>query len=252
MRHRQASRAVKAFLLAAGCGTRLRPLTESIPKCLVPIAGQPLLFHWFDALVDAGVREVLVNTHHLAPRVDAAIGRWSGSLAVRLAYEPELLGSGGTLRANKRFVEGERDFFVIYADNLADVKLAALLEAHRRDGMAFTTFVYETARPLEKGICVLEPGTDRILEFAEKPSRPKSNIASAGIAVASTRIFDALPDRCPLDLSRDVLPGLGGRMQAVRTDGYIRDIGSLTDYRTAQREWRSLRSTSRVITRGPY
>jgi len=231
---------VKAFLLAAGCGTRLRPLTNSVPKCLVPVAGMPLLFHWFGALADAGVREVLVNTHHLALRVEAAVPAWRGPLRVRLAPEPELLGTGGTLSVNRRFVDGERDFFVVYADNLTNVPLAPLLEAHRQSGMVFTTYVYETSKPTEKGICVLEPGTDRIVGFEEKPCRPSSNVANAGIGVASRHIFDFMPADLPFHLSRDVMPALAGRMQAVRTNAYIRDIGSVADYSAAQAEWAAL------------
>lgn len=228
---------MKAFLLAAGCGTRLRPLTDSIPKCMLPIAGTPLLFHWLRALAAAGVEDVLLNTHHLATRVEAAIAEWHEAPAVHLVHEPELLGSGGTLSVNRQFVDGEQDFFVVYADNLTNISMSALLDAHRHSRMVFTTFVYETTRPQEKGICVLEPGSDRIVAFDEKPSRPRSNMASAGIAVANRRIFEALPARLPLDLSREVLPALAGRMQAVRTDAYIRDIGTLEDYRAAQREW---------------
>lgn len=207
----------------------------------MPVAGTPLLFHWLHALTDAGVREVLINTHHLASLVDTAVAVWRGSLVVRVSHERQLLGSGGTLLVNRRFVERERDFFVVYADNLSNAPLRPLLAAHRQSGAIFTTYVYETSRPHEKGICLLEPQSDRIVGFEEKPSRPRSNIASAGIAVANRDIFDRMPTHLPLDLSRDVMPVLVGQMQAIRTDAYIRDIGSLADYRAAEAEWGRLR-----------
>jgi mannose-1-phosphate guanylyltransferase len=199
--------------------------------------GRPLLFHWLQALTDAGVSEVLINTHHLASLVEAAVARWPGSLTVHLSHERQLLGSGGTVVANRRFVEHERDFFVIYADNLTSAPLEPLLTAHWQSGAIFTTYVYETSRPQEKGTCLLEPQSDRIVGFEEKSPRPTSHIASAGIGVASHEIFRYMSERLPLDLSRDVMPGLVGRMQAVRTSAYIRDIGSLADYYAAQEDW---------------
>jgi mannose-1-phosphate guanylyltransferase len=228
---------VKAFLLAAGCGTRLRPLTDTLPKCLVLIAGKPLLLHWFQALADAGVSDVLVNTHYLASLVEAVAESWRGPLRVTLSHEPELLGSGGTLVANRQFVAGQHDFLIVYADNLTNAPLRPLWDAHQQSGAVLTTYVYETSKPREKGICVLEPASDRIVGFEEKPLQPSSNIANAGIAVARHDIFDSMPATPPIDLSRDVMPALVGRMQAVRTTAYIRDIGSLADYEAARAEW---------------
>ena len=122
---------MKAFLLAGGLGTRLRPLTDTTPKCLVEIGGRTLLDLWLDALAKVGVDEVLVNTHHLAERVEAHVAQRQDVPVVRLSHEPTLLGSAGTLMANKDFVAGEPMFLVINADNLTDFDLGRLVEAHR-------------------------------------------------------------------------------------------------------------------------
>lgn len=102
---------MKAILLAAGVGSRLRPLTDHTPKCLVPVGGRPLLAIWFDALVRHGVTEVLLNTHHLADRVGEFVATHTPrGLRVTLFHEPVLLGSAGTVKANRDFVAGEASF----------------------------------------------------------------------------------------------------------------------------------------------
>ena len=101
---------MKAFLLAAGVGSRLRPITDTIPKCMVTIGGQPMLDIWLDALDRAGVDEVLVNLHHLPDVVRDHVAERTAPPAVRTVFEPELLGSAGTLRAHRDWVAGEEMF----------------------------------------------------------------------------------------------------------------------------------------------
>src|SRR5215470_5179197 len=105
---------MKAFILAAGSGTRLRPLTDTVPKCLLPIQGVPLLQIWLENCSSAGITEVLVNVHSHAGQIREFAGRQATKLAVRIAEEEQLLGSGGTLAENQSFVSGEEAFFVLY------------------------------------------------------------------------------------------------------------------------------------------
>ena len=101
---------MKAYLLAAGLGARHKPLTDSMPKCLVPIAGQPLLGIWFDLCARHGISEVLVNLHHLPDAVRAFVAAYHGPLRVETVHEPVLLGSAGTVSAQRDFVAGEAAF----------------------------------------------------------------------------------------------------------------------------------------------
>ncbi len=226
---------MKAFLLAAGEGTRLRPLTETTPKCLVPICGRPLLAHWFDLFRRHGIEEVLINTHHLADQVRAYVRSVEG-VRVSVTYEPELLGSAGTLRANRDFVKGEDAFFILYADNLTHANLNALAAFHQSHPGIVTMGLFETSAPRQCGIVALDSEA-RIVHFVEKPAHPKSNLANAGIFVAQPGLFDFLSDRTPLDLGHDVLPRLIGRMYGFRIREYLLDIGTLENYRKAQEEW---------------
>src|ERR1035438_711872 len=110
---------MKAFLLAAGNGTRLRPLTDTIPKCMVPIQGMPLLGIWLEWCRHNGIDEVLINVHAHPDAVAAYLGGEFG-VKVTISEEKELLGSAGTLLANREFVEGEEEFAVLYADVLTN------------------------------------------------------------------------------------------------------------------------------------
>jgi mannose-1-phosphate guanylyltransferase len=222
---------MKAFLLAAGLGTRMGEVTKRTPKCLLPIAGVPLLGRWFDHLARCGVDEVLVNTHHLAEQVRAFVAESNPPLGVQLAHEEELQGSAGTLAANRGFVAGEEQFLVAYADNASRVDLRALVRAHR-PGDAATLGLFRVANPRAAGIVDVD-GEGRVLDFSEKPEHPRGDLAWAGLLLGTEKLLDAIPDRVPCDLGHDVLPLLLGSMGAVEIEGYHRDVGTPETYQRA-------------------
>jgi mannose-1-phosphate guanylyltransferase len=237
---------VKAILLAAGPGTRLRPLTNSIPKCLLPIGGKPLLQYWFEKLVAAGVREVLVNTHWLHEKVEAFIATWDNSnLKVAIFYEPMLLGTAGTIMANRAFWEEASELLILYADNFTTVRLEDILKFHRSHNFPFTLGVFETDEPQRCGIVVLDP-KGVVIEFIEKPKNPRTNLAAGGIYVANPGFLKEVLDwnwnfTEPYDLGYHVLPRLVGRMMAYRLQGLLLDIGIPESYQYAQEiynKWR--------------
>ena len=121
---------MKAFLLAAGYGTRLRPLTEIVPKCLVPINGKPLLRYWIDLFEKHGIDEVLINLHYLSEQVVKYVENENTSIKWHFTYEQELLGSGGTIFANQDFIKDNEPFFICYADNLTNLNLTDMLNYH--------------------------------------------------------------------------------------------------------------------------
>ena len=124
--------ALKAFLLAAGHGTRLRPLTDTIPKCLLPVRGVPLLQIWLQHCSHFGIDEVLINIHSHAEQVQSFLASYSGSSPkVRVVRETKLLGSAGTLLENRSWVDSDDCFCVFYADVLNQADLGAMLRMHR-------------------------------------------------------------------------------------------------------------------------
>ncbi len=239
---------LKAFVLAAGLGTRLKPLTDETPKCLLPINGKPLLQIWLESLRLQGVDEVLVNTHWLSQKVETFLKTWRNNSGLRVTtfYEPELLGSGGTILANRNWIQDQAPFFIIYGDNLSDVNLVKMLAFHRQHGLPFTLGVFKSKTPKQCGIAqVQEDGL--VTEFVEKPEEPKSDLAAAGVYVADQRIFRFFPEKqhdsdqgqaIPLDLGFHVLPRLTGRMKAYVITEFLMDIGTLSQYEQAQLLWR--------------
>ncbi len=237
---------MKAFLLAAGKGARLKPYTDHNPKCLIPIYGRPLLEIWFDLLVRNGITEVLVNTHHQAKKVAQFIEkkRSGTQLKILSSYERELLGSAGTLLANRDFVADSNDFIIAYADNLTDIDLVSMIDFHRKcksRGNVLTMGLFHAPDPRACGIALLDEDK-RIIDFREKPQNPMSNMANSGIYVASQNVFDFFPKwekrrDIVFDLGLHVLPALIGKMHGYKIREYLRDIGTIESYNRALEEW---------------
>lgn len=227
---------MKAFLLAAGLGTRLRPLTDVTPKCLLPVGGEPLLDIWLDALAQAGVDEVLLNAHHHADQVASHVALRVGPPTVHLVVEETLRGSAGTLRANRDFVAGEEMFLAINADNLTDFDLRMLVEAHRAHDDVATLAVFRAPDPTQAGI--LELAGDRVVGFEEKPAHPRGDLANAGLYAFAPALLDDITGPDPRDIGFHLLPGLVGRARAVQVDGYFLDIGTPAALERARRDWR--------------
>jgi mannose-1-phosphate guanylyltransferase len=227
---------VKAFLLAAGVGRRLRPITDATPKCMLVIGDRPLLDIWLDAFDRAGVDEVLVNLHHLPDVVRAHLAGRTAPPTVRTFFEPELLGSAGTLIANRQWVAGEELFLACYADNLTDFDLRSLVDAHREHGAIATLTVFHSEQPSSGGVVELDHA-GRVIGFVEKPSEPVSDLTNAGLYAFHPAVLDEIDGMPPRDIGYDLLPRLVGRARAVLVEGYFRDIGTTDAYRRAREEW---------------
>jgi mannose-1-phosphate guanylyltransferase len=227
---------VKAFLLAAGVGSRLRPLTDTKPKCLLDVGDRPLLDMWLDAFDRAGVEEVLVNLHHLPDVVRRHLAGRTGPPRTRTFFEPELLGSAGTLAANRRWVDGEELFLACYADNLTDFDLRSLIDAHREHGGIATLTVFHSQHPSTGGVVELD-AVSRVTGFVEKPAEPVSDLVNAGMYAFHPSVLDEIGDKTPSDIGYDLLPRLVGQAWAVPVEGYFRDVGTPDAYRRAREEW---------------
>ncbi len=233
---------MKAVLLAAGLGTRMGEITRTTPKCLLPIAGRPLLGRWLEQLARAGVDEVLVNTHHLAEQVRDFAAAAAPAPRVRLFHEPELLGSAGTLAANRAFLAGEDAFLAVYADNASTVDLRELLHQHRADSAA-TLGLFRVPDPERRGIVELD-AEGRVTAFVEKPARPRGDLAWAGLLVGTPRLLDAIPALRPCDLGHHVLPRLAGRVRGALVRGYHADIGTPEAYRASCADFERMESAA--------
>jgi mannose-1-phosphate guanylyltransferase len=231
--------AMKAFLLAGGLGTRLRPLTDSVPKCLLPVQGIPILKIWFDICRRYGIEEVLINVHAHGDAVRQFIEEYKDRPGVQLFEETALLGSAGTILTNREWVNKERSFWIFYADVLTTANLKHMLAFHDSRKPVATIGVYEVPDPSRCGIVqVDEKGMVR--EFVEKPQIPLGNLAFSGLMIATPSLLDEIPGTSPVDLGFHVLPQIVGRMAAYRIPEFLIDIGTLETYRIAQNTWPGL------------
>jgi mannose-1-phosphate guanylyltransferase len=245
---------MKALLLAAGLGTRLRPITETIPKCLVPIHGRPLLDYWLDLLLEAGIERVLVNTHWRAEQVERHIAgsRWSSR--VDLFHEPQLLGTGGTILANRNCFRGA-PFLVAHADNLTDFDVSRLTAVHRDRpvGCAMTMLAFRTDNPRSCGIVELN-SRGVVSAFHEKAENPPGNLANAAVYILEPEVITAIAGvgRPFVDFSTDVIPRFVGRIFHLETRGYHRDIGTVESLDRAHAEFKptNVRSLAAGAGRG--
>lgn len=233
---------MKAFFLAAGEGTRLRPLTKEIPKCLAPIQGVPLLGIWLELFRRHGITEVLINLHWKPGMVRDFVARNATGLQVRFFEEPSLLGTAGTLAANRQWAANEKAFWIIYGDIVTNTDLSRMLRFHYEKGAECTIAVVEVSDPGQCGIAVLDEN-HQVVDFEEKPRRPRGNCGFAGLALAGPSFLEILPEIHPADLGGDVFPRLKGRMYAYRVPGYLDDVGTMEKYRRVEREWKGLDHT---------
>jgi mannose-1-phosphate guanylyltransferase len=234
------------MVLAAGLGTRLRPLTFEITKPMVPVLDRPVMAHILDLLDRHGFGETIANLHYFPDSIREHFGE---RLAYR--YEEELLGTAGGVRACAEFF-GEDPFLVISGDALTDIDLTALAARHRESGGVATLAVKKVPDTREFGV-VLHDREGRITGFQEKP-RPDealSDLGNCGIYVFSPEIFDYFPERPFVDWAKDVFPTLLANdvpfhIHEVRE--YWNDVGSLGELR--QGTFDALRGELRLEVEG--
>ncbi len=232
---------MKAFILAAGLGTRLRALGLDVPKVMVPIGGKPLLQHHVEMLTTQGIRELIVNLHYRPEKITDYFGDGS-QFGVRITYshEPELLGTAGAV---KKMEAALRDgpFLLFYGDNLLRLRIAPLVEFHRAHRAVATLALFESAEPWTGGV-VETDAAGRVLRFEEKPERKtiSTNLINAGIYVLEPAVLDAIPAGQFWDFGKQVFPQLvadGQPVYAMQPRAYIRDIGTPERLAAAQQDW---------------
>jgi len=228
---------MKAMVLAAGLGDRMRPITDHLPKPLLPIANRPVMGCILEHLARHGFTDIVANLHYRGQQIVEHFGDGS-RYGVRLTYahEEKLWGiAGGVGRCRDFF--GDDTFLVIGADDLTDMDLSALVRQHRRVGALASIGLAEVEETSQFGIVVTDD-EGRVQRFVEKPKRKApSNTANTQIYLFEAAIFDFIPPDQVYDFGFQVFPALvaaGAPFYGFRLPGYWRDIGSLHDYLGAQ------------------
>ena len=247
---------MKALLLAGGFGTRLRPLTLTRPKPLLPIANRPHVDHVFDLLLRHGVDEVVLLTSYLAdafaPAIELAHSR---GLEVQVTHEPEPLDTAGAIKNAEQLVGGAT-FFVFNADVLTDADLGEALAFHRARQAQATIVLTPVDDPSAYGV-VPTDDRGRVLGFIEKPAvgTAPTNLINAGIYILEPDVLDRIPAGRPWSAERQLFPELvasGAGLFATPTHSYWMDIGTPQKYLAANLDALAgrLRSAPRPATDG--
>ena len=198
-----------------------------------------MLDYWLELLVGSGVTEILINTHYFSELVYCYIARSTWVDNVTTVYERELLGTGGTVLANRNFFNGE-PLLVAHADNLTIFDPMAFARAHRDRpiGCELTMMVFETPVPESCGIVELDQ-YGIVQAFHEKIQSPPGNLANAAVYILEPSVIEFMQGlgKCEIDLSTEVIPHFLGRISAVRNIEYHRDIGTMQSWKAAQQDF---------------
>jgi NDP-sugar pyrophosphorylase family protein len=224
---------MKALLLIGGLGTRLRPVTDTLPKQLIPIAGKPILYHTLD-LLPRDLEEVVLSTGYKADQVAAYVRDHPTGLPIRTVPESTPLGSGGAMRFAG---QGMSDpFFLLNTDVVTQVSLGNLLRAHERHGGMGTMALAAVSETQWYGVAELQ--ADRIVRFVEKPppGQAPSKWINAGVAVWGAEVLDHIPPNRPLSFEQEIVPTILDRgLYGFRLEGYWEDAGTPDRVLHAQR-----------------
>lgn len=230
---------MKAILLTAGYGTRLRPLTDVLPKCLLPVNGRPLLEYWFSMLGNAGVTSILMNLHYLPQIMKEWVRLTEYTSNIKMVYEESLFGTGGTLFQNRDFA-GAEPVMLVHADNLCSADIKAYINAHknRPPGTEITMMTFDTPTPETCGIVEIDH-SGVVRAFHEKVANPPGNLANAAVYIVEPSVIDFLAslNKSFIDFSTEVLPAYLGKIYTFHNVNYHRDIGNPESYLAAQIEF---------------
>lgn len=223
---------MRAILLAAGLGTRLRPITNTIQKCLVEYDKRPLLDIWLYQLSIHGIGPFLVNTHYMPKQVEKYVKASDYTDKVTLSYEGKLLGTAGTLVSNMDFFQNN-DGMLIHADNYCISDFSEFIQAHknRPKRCLMTMMTFPTDDPLSCGIVKLD-NEGVVVDYYEKSSSMHGNIANGAVYILSRDFMKIIKSnfKNAIDFSTDIIPNFIGQIYTYENKDYHRDIGTIESY----------------------
>jgi len=255
---------MKAIVLAGGEGTRLRPLTSTRPKPLMPVADRPCIDYVLRSLVEAGIKKIIIATHHLSDKLIKSIGdglEYDASIVY--SFEETPAGTAGAVKRVEEFIDGT--FVVAMGDIVADVDIGSLVEFHKERKAAVTIALTEVDDPSQYGIAAINE-RGRIQRFQEKPKREEafSRLVNAGIYVLEKRVVEFIPEGEMFDFSKNLFPKLLSNripLYGMQIKGVWMDIGRPADLMRANIEMVNrrgkenaipgLNATGRILARGP-
>jgi len=226
----------KAMIMAAGVGSRLDPLTQDVPKPLVPIANRPIMDILFEKLLNISIKDVIANTHYKSEKIVERYKKNKFGINFNYIHEEELSGTAGGVKKCQFFFDKGEDFLVLSADGLSDADLKAGIKSHKKSG-AIATMGIKKIAPEEIpnfGVVVVDD-EGFVKGFQEKPSikEAKSDLINTGIYIFNYEIFNYIPENCFYDFAKNVFPNLlskGIKINTFPVNEYWSDIGTIDQY----------------------
>ncbi|KAM0935652.1 putative nucleotidyltransferase [Dioscorea sansibarensis] len=249
---------MKAVILVGGFGTRLRPLTLSIPKPLVEFANKPMILHQIEALKAVGVKEVILAINYRPQVMMSFLEEYESKLGIKItcSQETEPLGTAGPLALAKENLmqDNDKPFFVLNSDIICEYPLKEMLEFHNAHGGEASIMVTKVAEPSKYGVVVMDDNTGKVKKFVEKPATFVGNKINAGIYLLNTSVLDRIPLQ-PTSIERQVFPAIAeeGLLYAMGSKGFWMDVGQPKDYLAGLRLYLEnlRRSSANSLVAGP-
>ena len=227
-----------ALILAGGKGTRMKPITDEIPKPLIPLQGKPILQHTIELLKKYGIDHIIISLGYKGEKIREHFGDGL-RYGVKINYvnEKEALGTAGPLRLAKKFIKGT--FVLCNSDELKNIDLHDMYLFHREQNSMATIALTTVSNPSDYGVARLQGG--KILEFLEKPKNPPSKLINAGLYILEPEVLDIVPEGYAM-MENDVFPKIAKleRLYGYSFSGQWFDTGSMERYAIALKEWKGI------------
>lgn len=225
---------MKALILVGGYGTRLRPLTLTMPKPLIPFANKPMVLHQIESLVSVGIKEIIFAVNYGAEQLKKEVGKYKEKFSIDITFsvETEPLGTGGPIALAKNILlEGGAPFFVLNSDVICNYPLSEMISFHKKHGKEGTVLVTEVEEPSKYGVVVCEKNSTQIEKFVEKPKNFISNKINAGIYLFNSEVLKRFEIR-PTSIEKEIFPQMAQEknLHSIVLKDFWMDVGQPKDY----------------------
>ena len=219
---------MQTIILAGGRGERLRPLTDNIPKPLVPIADKPFLEYLINFLKNQGITDIVLATGYKSDLIKNYFKNGK-NLGIEIIYSKEEfpLGTAGSVKKAENFIKKE-DFLVLNGDSFVDINIKLMMDFHKKMGKPITIAAVSVKNPARYGQLIIKDNL--VFKFKEKGEKIESNFINAGVYIFRKEVLKRIPVNKKSDFERDIFPNFSGNITAFKTEGYFIDIGIKEDY----------------------
>jgi len=228
---------MQTLILAGGRGKRMRPLTDRIPKVLLPVAGKPFLFHLINFLKNQGIKEFILAVGYKAQKIKNFFGNGK-KFGVKIIYSEEKipLDTAGAIKNAANLIK-DKNILVLNGDSFIDIDIKKMLKFHKRKRLPITIAVFKIKNPGRYGQVLINK-KNTIIKFEEKNKIANENFINGGAYIFQTKILKDFPKNKKISLERDIFPRFVGKIAAFKTKGYFIDIGIPQDYKKIKKDFK--------------